>query len=156
MNTSSCKAFFFTWGYFCSIIHGSRIKTADVLAPPFPASRAGCEWPMAWHATGRLAWPPTHLDKWGVCVRSMVSIGEHLWPLGCGDRGQWWPRGSRRALAHATKARHRLRSQPCTHSHPCTLRDGETRACTQHLILKKKNLDWRKLKPDNPKAWKSF
>lgn len=72
---------------------------------------------MAWHATGRLAWPPTHLDKWGVCVRSMVSIWEHLWPLGCGDRGQWWPWGSRRALAHATKARHRLGSQPCTHSH---------------------------------------
>ena len=74
----------------------------------------------AWHATGRPAWPPTHLGEWGVCVRSTVSNGEHLWPLGCGDRGQWWPRGSRRVLARAAKARHRLESQPCTHTHTYT------------------------------------
>lgn len=35
INTSSCKAFFLTWGYFCSIIHGSGIKTVDAMASPF-------------------------------------------------------------------------------------------------------------------------
>ena len=42
-----------------------------------------------WHTTGHPAWPPTHRGEWGVCVRNTVSNGEHLWPLGCGDRGQW-------------------------------------------------------------------
>jgi len=35
MNTSSCKASLSTWGYFCSIMHGGRIKTVDAVASPF-------------------------------------------------------------------------------------------------------------------------
>lgn len=35
MNTSSCKASFSTWGYFCSIMHGGGIKTVDAMASPF-------------------------------------------------------------------------------------------------------------------------
>lgn len=108
MNTSSCKAFFSTWGYFCSIMHGGGIKTVDAMQPPLPFFVVTCRHKVAngvrvRHATGQPAWPPTHLGEWGVCVRSTVSNGEHLWPLGCGDRGQWWPRGSRRALDRAAK-----------------------------------------------------
>lgn len=41
MNTSSCKASFSTWGYFCSIMHGGGIKTVDAMAFPFPSHVQG-------------------------------------------------------------------------------------------------------------------
>lgn len=67
----------------------------------------------------------------------MVSNREHLWPLGCGDRGQWCPRGSLRALAHAAKARHRLGSQPYTHMHTQTLMGGSRCTHTAGKIIMK-------------------
>lgn len=153
MNTSSCKSSFSTWGYFCTIMHGGGIKTVEATVSPFQCT---CRDQVAndvqvWHATGRPAWPPTHVGEWGGCVRSTVSNGEHLWPLGCGDRGQWWPQGSRRALARAAKARHRLGSQPYTHMQTHADTEGwepmleEKQAATTHELIAIPKRHWNKL-----------
>lgn len=47
MNTSSCKASFSTWGYFCSIMHGGGIKTVRRDGFPILVSRACTRRPMA-------------------------------------------------------------------------------------------------------------
>lgn len=45
--SSSCKASFSTWGYFCSIMYGGGIKTVDAMASPLSVSRAGTRRQMA-------------------------------------------------------------------------------------------------------------
>ena len=61
MNTSSCKASFSTWGYFCSIMHGGRIKTVDAMAfPPDSVSRAHTRRPMAWQCGAQQGAPLGH------------------------------------------------------------------------------------------------
>lgn len=89
MNTSSCKASFSTWGYFCSIMHGGRIKTVDAMASPFqshvPAS--GSQW-RAKVACNRAPCLATHISRGvgSMCekhgIKRGTSVATGLWRPG--------------------------------------------------------------------------
>lgn len=101
MNTSSCKAFFSTSGYFCSIMHGGGIKTVDVMASPFQrhVQALGDQWcaSVARNRAPRLA---THTSRGAGCmceehgIKRGTSVATGLWRPGTMVApGQSWSPG---------------------------------------------------------------
>lgn len=89
MNTSSCKASFSTWGYFCSIMHGGGIKTVDAMASPFRChvQAPGGQW-CASVTRNRVPRLATHTSRGvgSICeedgIKRGTSVATGLWRPG--------------------------------------------------------------------------